>query len=971
MAERKTFLWARLSVHHTKKTCLASCMLPFSALSIIIFFRLFVQNQPTGKDYFVKRDIVTQREDARDAARSEFVFEGLQDNPNRKQQDDERNLVVLFRNTKSGGEPGKYEAEDINFEISSQNVLTREGLARLKSVEDEIVKIPGYEKLCWIDRNSDLDCGRNASSCALQNSITNHPMLYGVKKGDKICGRRSTTEPVTQEKFDLFMKDMIVRGKPNPLFSSFLGKDFSASNKRTQIIRSFILFGKPLKSEMTPEDEEKALDEYAKWSANAEKKIEDKNDKLFHFLPIGEEFFNSSFQSIILRDLSFAVASILLVFIVIWIHTSSGFLAFTALSQIILAFPLTYFVYRVIFQVKYFAALQIMTIFLILGIGADDVFVFTDAWKQSAVVLGSDATLEDRMTWTYRRAVKAMSVTSFTTSVAFFVTAFSPIMPISTLGIWAGLLILLQFVLVITIYPCATIIWYQFWRVRKWTNCLKAPKQDSEVTKASESTPSSEKLGLFSKLLKRRKRNEHEYRPIEKFFNGPWTRWMNASRIPILVVGLVLVAGSIYFATRLETPIEQEKFLPDSFPAQNALNLLRTAFPVIDGSTKTRVIITWGIEGIDRRGTSRYNPLDIGKSKLDPQFSMRSSSGQQRILEACKYFSDESKGLLTTEPTLNVKKTCWIEDFQAWRKLTKKGDTFSNYRTEKELIGDLIDFGTWKDSRGFQPFFKYLRGQNIGFNKNRTKVLFTEISFITDLERGSPFSVTRPVFDQWQKELSKFNEGTSDEGVKRPFATGGIQWTFMITQKALINNMFLGIGVVLAVSLFSLSISTGNIIVSILSLVSIGGILTNVLALIFFYGWSLGITESIGVVISIGFSFDYVAHIANAYVESHATNRTERTRDALTDLGVSVLAGAISTLLAGGMLFFATIIFFLKFGIFVFMTVALSLVWGLVFFPCLLLAFGPVNKTGELMPVVSKLLSCFNSKKDNQEENKP
>lgn len=118
----------------------------------------------------------------------------------------------------------------------------------------------------------------------------------------------------------------------------------------------------------------------------------------------------------------------------------------------------------------------------------------------------------------------------------------------------------------------------------------------------------------------------------------------------------------------------------------------------------------------------------------------------------------------------------------------------------------------------------------------------------------------------------------------------------------------MGIGIVLAVSLFMLTVSSGNIIVALLSLICIAGILVNVLALIYLFGWKLGITESIGVVIAIGFSFDYVAHVANAYVESdRALNKYDRTQLALTELGISVLAGAFSTLMAGSMLFFATV----------------------------------------------------------------
>lgn len=42
-------------------------------------------------------------------------------------------------------------------------------------------------------------------------------------------------------------------------------------------------------------------------------------------------------------------------------------------------------------------------------------------------------------------------------------------------------------------------------------------------------------------------------------------------------------------------------------------------------------------------------------------------------------------------------------------------------------------------------------------------------------------------------------------------------------------------------------------------------------------GWSLGITESIAVVILIGMSVDYVVHLANHYVESSFDDKYSRT----------------------------------------------------------------------------------------------
>eukprot|EP01084_Bolivina_argentea_P244753 409955_1 len=134
----------------------------------------------------------------------------------------------------------------------------------------------------------------------------------------------------------------------------------------------------------------------------------------------------------------FSVGSILTVFLIRWWHLNSLFLSLGAMLQIIFGFPFAFFVYRFVFMVTFFDTLNTLVIFLILGIGADDVFVFVDAWVQSEHFVADPEDSMERMSFAFRRAAKAMIVTTATTFFAFMATAFSPIMPIAAFGIWAG-----------------------------------------------------------------------------------------------------------------------------------------------------------------------------------------------------------------------------------------------------------------------------------------------------------------------------------------------------------------------------------------------------------------------------------------------------------------------------------------------------------------------------------------------------
>ena len=138
-----------------------------------------------------------------------------------------------------------------------------------------------------------------------------------------------------------------------------------------------------------------------------------------------------------------------------------------------LSFPLTTIITEGILRVKYFSAMHTMAIFIILGIAADDVFVFMDAWKQSETIcpeiLGTSQ--KKRMAYTMRRSVRAMAVTSATTAAAFFANYWSPIMPIQSFGIFAGVLIPINFILVSILIPPAT-IWYEK-KLKDVNCCLK------------------------------------------------------------------------------------------------------------------------------------------------------------------------------------------------------------------------------------------------------------------------------------------------------------------------------------------------------------------------------------------------------------------------------------------------------------------------------------------------------------------
>ena len=61
------------------------------------------------------------------------------------------------------------------------------------------------------------------------------------------------------------------------------------------------------------------------------------------------------------------------------------------------------------------------------------------------------------MAYSFKRAVRAMIVTSSTTSVAFLANIFCEIMPIRAFGIYSGIIVIVNYILVVLVLPPATI----------------------------------------------------------------------------------------------------------------------------------------------------------------------------------------------------------------------------------------------------------------------------------------------------------------------------------------------------------------------------------------------------------------------------------------------------------------------------------------------------------------------------------
>ncbi|CAK0890828.1 unnamed protein product, partial [Prorocentrum cordatum] len=607
----------------------------------------------------------------------------------------------------------------------------------------------------------------------------------------------------------------------------------------------------------------------------------------------------------IAADFTLALVAVVIVFLIVYVHVSSSFLACVTMYQIILSLPVGALFYRHVFMIDFFDFLHILVVYLVLGIGADDVFVLVDTFRHLSSellpadsVVHSDLELATVLQSTLVRSGQAIFSTSFTTTVAFLSQSVSGIMPLRTCGYYAAICITMNYVFTMLFTPSALIIYYK--RLEGKRCCCPWP------TLRQEPRPGDERVGRRSNPLAG---DGFIQWFLEAIYIPAMRKQVCGVRVCALGVVAVMTATAVqgfYFTLQLEPPVKAEIWVPKDHMHWGISEFWSSHFYEGDYEGYSVITFTWGIEGADTAGFDQYRPSkNPPRAQFDPSFDLTTAEAQAEILDVCaemQTLACELEGCKGYGDTLMMSSTskaysCFLEDMQQYRVDVMGRPSSEPLPTGDDFLAELQQFvqaDPWSQysSKLCRADYAY----DVGIIDGQLK--YVSVKLRSRLALSTPYFAGIEVRDMIQDFVQGRRSG-APSGLKSMSFNAGGMFSLYDSAAELVMALFSGISIAFPLAFVALLVSTRNLIVSVYAVTCVGGVVACVLGFCkSAMGWGLGIAEAVAGVIVIGYSVDYVVHLAHVYCE--AAKQGHQTRDAratfaVRNMGSTIYAGAVTT----------------------------------------------------------------------------
>ena len=552
------------------------------------------------------------------------------------------------------------------FKSKGDDIFTLGNILKMKEIVGHILSMEDIKDYCLASSGTNTSCNPQFSKNLL-------PYVEGKSKAV----------------VDLTLQGMASNATTWEQARPLVGKDYDpVAHPYTKYTRAVFYFAAPIhkggvRYQKKADRFSKQTDEFVELGMDIYDYVDDADLGDMDAVAISSEVYKEAFNQASASGAVWALGSFCFVLLYLSIHVRSVFLAAGGMMEALMAMPLALMAYRGIFGITYFSTLHIFTIYIILGIAAANIFLYTDTWEQSAVYPSLKDSYQTRLSWTFKKSTLSMFATASTTAIAFLATAFSKIMPISSFGYYAFMLVTMNFLLIMVQYP-ALLILYNRYIVKycnccsKWCICLKKNKKEEEEISQSDRR-SVTKQGLKRKGNKTKggtstgKEKEQledkyiagfsqQFGMVENFFANYWDPAVNWMRYIIVLVTLVWLSFATYRLFQMKGLSKPEEFFSDDHPLTDGRYESRNEFFQSDRDLAVKVRFVWGVTDIDREGTTKWDPEDIGKPIWDQTFDPNHKSSQRHLLAIC----NDMTQLIKDEMRSSTSIICFLKPFFAW-----------------------------------------------------------------------------------------------------------------------------------------------------------------------------------------------------------------------------------------------------------------------------------------------------------------
>ena len=638
----------------------------------------------------------------------------------------------------------------------------------------------------------------------------------------------------------------------------------------------------------------------------------------------------------VISDLMYFAIALVLVFFVMFLYLRSVVLLLSMLVNVIVSFATAYFLYHVVFGLRFYPYLNLLAGLVLIAVGADDVFIMNDCWEH-ARARDPHAPMQKILEETLHHSALSVFVTSLTTSSAFFANALTSIMAVKNYAIFAGISILANLFYMMTLTPAVLVCieWcYRFF--------MKYPKFQELDTKANNMTA---KLHELSVVI--------FHRNLPMIVNKTWFLWI----FLLLVLGTgACVVIFVYPKFKLPETKDYQVFLSSNVIQNWDLTMTRKFQSLILNEEirhKLRFFMIFGIHATDPG--NYLDPDDRGDNTsitLDTTFNMSHPDTQTFILETChkllkQPFMDDLNMTCHLDAIVDILKVnCMIPSVQM------TGCCPTNFTIP-------IDSALFDECAGAYQFFLLRETQwavNSTFNFGNILGAFifktpewndTQVyAYVFDVPTRYIGTTVNAELDEYNTAVRSFLDNRLSEGPE------GIQsgflapvhvayFKFFDLQESLASGTFYSIAFSLSVSFLVMLITSRSLLITIYAIVTICLAISCTVAVLVFLGWYLNIVESVIISLAVGLSIDFTIHLGVAYQLSNAPTSPKRTEEGFQRVASAVAMAALTTFLAGAAMMACNAFMYIQFGIFLMLVMTFSWLYANFFFQSICHVIGP------------------------------